>query len=279
MAVFGQTEKWIRVGKALEHIAGGPWESSTYSADRLLYEAVVDGEIRAKLGKALITDVTIITSKKWHETEKYALPFDLFVNCEDLYQKWDWSDYELADLITFGAISAGMATIMFETAILNLRTLLRQFHDRKRALGPEIARVELDFNSKWAGHMRECKLLLTVPGQNSEDLSLLENEMRSLETSGRNILGLQSAVPKKSKLGRREKYDWGKVESHIKELFLENGALTVEDKDWSSQADVERAIIEYCKQEFGSEPATSTARKRAKQMIEKFDDGRALSTN
>jgi hypothetical protein len=103
--------------------------------------------------------------------------------------------------------------------------------------------------------------------------------MRSLETSGRNILGLQSAVPKKSKLGRREKYDWGKVESHIKELFLENGALTVEDKDWSSQADVERAIIEYCKQEFGSEPATSTARKRAKQMIEKFDDGRALSTN
>jgi hypothetical protein len=279
LSVFGETEKWMRAGKAVEQLAGGPWESAAYPAERLLFEAVVDGEVQAKFNNAPLADMTLITKQKWHETEKYALPFDLMVNCEDVDRKWNWLNYELADLIAFDRVSAGKATSMLETAILNLRVLLKRFHMRAKTLGPEIARSELDFNTRWANHLRECKLLLSVPGQEVEALEALAGELDGLKPIGKAVLELRSNVAQGPKKGRKEKYDWNKVESHIRELFLENGALSADDKAWQSQADVERAIIEFCQNEFGEEPAISTARKKAKLMISKYDGGRALSPN
>jgi hypothetical protein len=51
MSGTGYRNKWLRAGKVLEYyIDGGPWLNSPRDAEYQLYNAVMEGEIRARIG-------------------------------------------------------------------------------------------------------------------------------------------------------------------------------------------------------------------------------------
>lgn len=114
--------------------------------------------------------------------------------------------------------------------------------------------------------MRDCLLLLAVAGQREERLAKLRDEFEKVVYFTDALVGRHRASDP-SRGGRKPTYDWAAAEEHVERLFQHHGSLSPDDPTWSTQADVERAILKYFKDGIGKEPAPSLARKKAKEII------------
>lgn len=266
----GFRKKWMHAGRAIERILGGPWASSETDADYQLYNAVIEGEVRARINGKPFTNFKKLKENTWFEGNIWALPADLELNLDDIDRIWDWDVYDLADLIAtnrIGAISAGLRA---ESAILNLDVLLRRVSARLPAMTLDKALEETNFQDRWEKYNREFKLLRSTVCPDFSGEEDLDKDYKELHYKREKLLEIASVTQCKSKRGAKPKYNWNIVESHIQEKFEYNGPLSLDDPDWSCQADVEKVISEFILSEYGKEPAPSTARKKAKSYIAKF---------
>jgi len=74
--------------------------------------------------------------RQWSPDSPYALPFDLELNLEDVQRIWDWSKYDLADLLARGLVRPVSAEMSAETGILNLKVLLERVRVRLSDIHP-----------------------------------------------------------------------------------------------------------------------------------------------
>ena len=159
MSGFGYKKKWLRAGKVIEYyIDGGPWANSYRDAEYQLYHAVMDGEIRAKIDGKPFSDFDELRKKKWSPDSLYALPFDLELHLEDVQRIWDWSKYDLADMLARNVVRPAAAEMSAETNILNLRVLLERVRVRLSTISLPEALIETEFEKRWAGLTRNLNL-------------------------------------------------------------------------------------------------------------------------
>jgi hypothetical protein len=275
MSGYGYQKKWLRAGKVMEnYICGGPWANSYGDGEYQLYHAVMDGEIRARINGKAFNDFNELRKTKWSPDSLYALPFDLELNLEDVRRIWDWSKYDVADMLARGVVSPASAAMSAETGILNLKMLLERVRVRLTAMSLTEALTETDFSRRWADLTRSLDLYfgsrLIDPRRQTELLAEYEKHRWVKEE---NIDKPLKKPPPKSSKGRKATYDWDSAASHIAELFEHHGPLSHDDPDWSCQADVERNIQQFFSRAIGREPATSTTRDKAREMIERHMGG------
>lgn len=70
--------------------------------------------------------------------------------------------------------------------------------------------------------------------------------------------------------GRTPIYDWAAFDAKLYELLDNHGLPSLDDKEWKDQATVERAMAEWCNNEWGDEPAESTLRNRVRSGLARF---------
>jgi hypothetical protein len=70
--------------------------------------------------------------------------------------------------------------------------------------------------------------------------------------------------------GRKPVYDREFLRRQVFELMNHHGDFLAGDRDWGSQADLERAVQAKFQAEFGSEPATSTIRKLIAEPLKEW---------
>ena len=277
MSGNGYQKKWLRAGKVIEYyIDGGPWANSYQDAEYQLYNAVMDGEIRAQIDGKPFTDFAELRKKRWSPDSLYALPFDLALNLEDVQRIWDWNKYEVADMLARGLVHPSSAEMAVETGILNLKLTLERVRVRLSAMGLKEALTETDFQRRWADLTRSIDLYfgsrLIDPVRQS---ALLVDYELCRRVKDEKIDKQLNAPPPKSPKGRKAGYDWDSAASHIAELFEHHGPLSHDDPDWSCQADVERSIQRFFSRTIGREPAISTTRDRARVLIERHMGGKS----
>lgn len=266
----GFRNRWMRAGRAIERILGGPWDAGESNADYQLYHAVISGEVRARIDGVLFTDFKYLKSRKWSNDNIWALPADLELNLDDIDRIWNWDTYDTADLIATNRIDSLTAQHQAEVALLNLDTLLKRVFARLPAISLEQALKETNFEENWEKFDREYKLLCSIIEHDTvSDLDLKSTYSEVLCKRDR-LFNITIQNKPKSKRGAKPKYNWASVQSHIKEKFEYNGFLSSDDPEWSCQADVERAISDFISKEYGRIPAISTVRKKAKEYIEIF---------
>ena len=273
----GYQKKWLRAGKVIEYyIDGGPWATSYRDAEYQLYNAVMDGEIRARIDGKPFAEFDELRKRKWNPNSLYALPVDLELNLEDVQRIWDWSKYDLADMLARGLVHPVSAEMQTETRILNLNVLLERVRVRLSAMGLTDALSETNFHKRWADLTRSIDLYfgsrLIEPARQSE---LFAEYELCKQVKDSKIDRQLNAPPPKSPRGRKATYDWDAAASHIAKLFEHHGPLSPDDPDWSCQADVERSIQEFFSRTIGREPSISTTRDRAKEMIERHMAGKS----
>ena len=266
MSGYGYSRKWLRASKALEHhVSGGPWANSWEDAEYQLYMAVVDGEVRSRVDLKELEDPSILIGQKFHDTNPYCLPFDLEVNLDDVYRVWNWDAYDIADVIAYGKLSNSQASMRVEVTILNFHRILTRLAVRLNTESLKTAKSEISFDEKWAKYDREFQLITKAS-------ILSEKQIESWKEKYQTVINRKNAIlnsftSSRRKPGRKEKYDWAAARSHITYLFSHHGPLSPDDPEWSSQADIERAIKAFFYKEIGVEPATSTVREKAKEFI------------
>lgn len=74
----------------------------------------------------------------------------------------------------------------------------------------------------------------------------------------------------RSKGGRTPAYDWAQFRSQLHLLLDHHGLPTVEDRDWKSQAAVERAMLDWCSREWGVEPSLTQVKKHVREGLQAF---------
>jgi hypothetical protein len=277
MSGSGYQKKWLRAGKVIDYyIDGGPWANSYQDAEYQVYNAVMDGEIRAQIDGKPFTDFAELRKKKWSPDSLYALPFDLALNLEDVQRIWDWSKYDVADMLARGLVSSSSAEMSVETGMLNLKVTLERVRVRLSAMSLNEALNETDFHKRWADLTRSIDLYfgsrLIDPVRQSELLADYELCRRVKEEK---IDKQLNAPPPKSPKGRKATYDWDAADAHIAKQFEHHGPLSADDPEWSCQADVERSIQRFFAETIGQEPATSTTRDRAREMIKRHMGGKS----
>jgi hypothetical protein len=276
MSGDGYQKKWLRAGKVIEYyIDGGPWARSYRDAEYQLYNAVMDGEIRVRIDGKPFTELDELRKKKWSPDSLYALPLDVELNLEDVQRIWDWSKYDLADMLARGLVHPVSAEMSTETGTLNLKVLLERVRVRLSAMSLTEALAETDFHKRWADLTRSLDLYfgsrLIEPARQSELLAEYELCKQVKESK---IDRQPNAPPPRSRRGRKAGYDWDAAALHIAKQFEHHGPLSPDDPDWSCQADVERSIQEFFSRTIGREPVVSTIRVRAKEMIEHYMAGK-----
>jgi len=277
MSNGGYQKKWLRAGKVIEYyIDGGPWARSYRDAEYQLYNAVMDGEIRALIDGKPFTDFDELRKKKWSPNNLYALPFDLVLNLEDVQRIWDWSKYDLADMLAGGLIHPISGEMQTEIGVVKLKELLERVRVRLSAMNLTDALAETNFFKHWADLTRSLDLYfgsgLIEPARQSE---LVAEYELCKQVKEREIDRQLNAPPPKSRRGRKAGYDWDAAASHVAKLFDHHGPLSSDDPDWSCQADVERSIQEFFTRTIGREPGISTIRVRANEMIKRHMAGKS----
>ena len=272
MSGTGYRKKWLRSGKVLDYyIDGGPWAATFQDAEYQIYNAVMDGEIRARIDGKPFDDFQELRKKKWSDSSLYALPFDLELNLEDVERIWDWSKYDLADLLARRVVSPASAEMRMETNNLNLRVLLERVRVRLSAMHLAAALEETEFEKRWTGLVREQNLYIGSKLINLERLpSLLAEYAQCKLVKERYIDAPLKAPINQAPRGRKPAYNWDAAFIHIADQFAHHGPLSPDDPEWSCQADVEREIQRFFAKTIGREPALSTTRERAKAIIEKL---------
>lgn len=264
--------KWLKASKALDyHIYGGPWARTHAESEYQLYHAVVDLEVLSRIDGKLISDTGFIRGRSFSDEGRYVLPFNLEVNMDDVRRVWDVEKYDLADLIARGLVSPEKAQIQLETVNENLAVLFQSVDSRLAAMPLEQALEETRFQERFSEHQRIHRLLAGANLLPKAKLAELIGEFNSFQ-SGKDIwLGRKPKVEvEKRRGGPKPRYDWAAVRRHLKKLFKDNGPLSQDDPSWRSQADVERAMQEFCQHRFGREPASSTVREKARSFIEEI---------
>ena len=269
MSGHGYKKKWLRASKALEYyIVEGPWSGGWTDAEWQLYMAVIEGECRCRHNFKLVEDPSIFAGKSYNDERLYVLPFDLEVSLEDVHRIWNWAAYDMADVIARGKLSSAVANIQSETIILNLHVLINRLGARLSAMSLAEAKSEIDFKARWLSLERNLNFIL---GARLLDAETLQNRQTGFKEVSLRLKSMAKANFKpKSKRGRKPKYNWQAVKSHIFEKFEYHGLLSPDDLEWSCQADVEKAIKAFCQSQLGQEPATSLAREKAKLFISEF---------
>jgi hypothetical protein len=74
----------------------------------------MDGEIRARIDGKPFVDFLELRKTKWSPNSLYALPFDMELNLEDVQRIWDWSKYDVADMLARGLVRPASAAISVE---------------------------------------------------------------------------------------------------------------------------------------------------------------------
>lgn len=86
--------------------------------------------------------------------------------------------------------------------------------------------------------------------------------------------GSQVAEPlRRNSGGRPEKFDWATIRAHVFVRLDHHGMPSCTDPEWSSQADVDRCALDFCRQIFDREPGESTLRKRVSAWLREFEAG------
>ncbi|MCE3232427.1 MAG: hypothetical protein K0R98_684 [Rickettsiaceae bacterium] len=85
--------QWLRQSKIQEYYLNPKNFTSQNDMDYQLYWAVIDGKIRSRQeGKILNSEELYkLSTTKWSESERYALPFDLEISVEDVRNLWSKS--------------------------------------------------------------------------------------------------------------------------------------------------------------------------------------------
>ncbi len=275
MSGTGYRKKWLRAGKVLEYyIDGGPWANSIRDAEYQLYHAVIDGEIRVQLDGKPFQYVSELRGKSFSDDRSYVLPFDLELNIEDVERIWDWSKYDIADLLARNLVRPVSAEMRMETSNLNIRVLLERVRVRLAAMPLEKALEEIEFDSRWASLVREQDLLIGSNLIERDRFSELLAEYVWYKSLKEQIVdGAAKPQSPSGVRGRKATYDWAAVSDHIAAQFEHHGPLSPDDPQWCFQADVEREIQRFFAQKIGREPAISTTREKAKAMIERHMAG------
>lgn len=73
-----------------------------------------------------------------------------------------------------------------------------------------------------------------------------------------------------NKGGRAPAYDWAQFRSQLHLLLDHHGLPTAADRDWKSQAAVERAMLNWCSREWGVEPSLTQVKKHVREGLEAF---------
>ena len=276
MSGYGYKKKWLRAGKIIEYyIDGGPWASSYRDAEYQLYHAVMDGEIKARHDGKPLEDISELRGKSFADDRPYVLPFDLELNIEDVERIWDWSKFDIADLLARGLVYPSSAEMRMETNNLNIKTLLKRVRVRLKAMPLADALEETEFEQRWARLIREQDLLIGSNLIEANQFSELLAEYELYKRQKSTLIDLEKKHSTPSGVrGRKPTYDWSAASRHIQSQFEYHGPLSSDDPQWSCQADVEREIKRYFYNEIGHEPATSTTRERAKMIIETYQAGK-----
>jgi hypothetical protein len=77
----------------------------------------------------------------------------------------------------------------------------------------------------------------------------------------------------KSRVGRKDAYDWGEAVLFIEKVLNERGDFAEPENamaGWRSQADLERLVVEHMSPIEGKEPAVSTIRRRVTPTLVKW---------
>ena len=111
--------------------------------------------------------------------------------------------------------------------------------------------VEFPFDAKW----------LEAIGEPRVDDDWTSQSQRPIKRTGRR--------------GRKASYDWTGARAEFDRLMEHHGDLMIEDSDWSSQADVERAIAQWFFKLDGNEPAVSTIRIYVTKWLTEYEADKA----
>ncbi len=85
----------------------------------------------------------------------------------------------------------------------------------------------------------------------------------------------QRPIKRTGRRGRKASYDWTGARAEFDRLMEHHGDLMIEDSDWSSQADVERAIAQWFFKLDGNEPAVSTIRIYVTKWLTEYEADKA----
>ncbi|MGB0906958.1 MAG: hypothetical protein ACPGVT_05645 [Maricaulaceae bacterium] len=273
----GYKKKWLRAGKVLEYyIMGGPWAKTSQDAEYQLYHAVFDGEVRVRHDGKSLNDLSQMRGKSFSDDKLYVLPFDFELNIEDVERIWDWSKYDIADLLARGLVNPISAEMRMETNNLNFHTLLRRLNVRLAAMSLREAMIETEFEKRWNRLARDQDLLIASGLVNPDKVAELRAEYQyNINLKDTVVPPAEKTVKIKMKSGRKPTYDWLAASNHIQFQFEHHGPLSADDPEWSCQADVERELQRYFLNTIGKEPASSTVRAHAKRIMQDHQAGKA----
>ena len=85
----------------------------------------------------------------------------------------------------------------------------------------------------------------------------------------------QRPIKRTGRRGRKASYDWTGARAEFDRLMEHHGDLTIDDSEWSSQADVERAIADWFSQSFDSEPVESMIRTHVAEWLKQHEADKA----
>mgnify|MGYP003134927100 CR=1 FL=1 len=168
--------KWLLTGKAIEFILGGPWDSGGKDAYYQLYNAVIEGEFRARFNGEEFTDFKRLQETTWCEDNSWALPPDIEVNLDVIFRIWNWDVYDLAELIATRRIGNATAVLRMEGAILNLRVLLKRVLARLPAMKLKQAVNEINYQELREKYTRDFNLLYPYVYLDNSRLEKLRDE-------------------------------------------------------------------------------------------------------
>ena len=177
--------QWLRPLKLLEHvIEWAPSVRGVEDAEYQLYWAVIEGNVRARLeGKDLDAATRErLRTTRWSDdpNEHWELPADIELSVEDAERIWRSHEIDPADEIAIYGMSQGSLIISAETALLNLRVLLRRLETRQRTADGSANTFRVDFESRWEKHLHEAKTYLAHMAEPNRRDPLLD-ELRVLE--------------------------------------------------------------------------------------------------
>jgi len=74
-------------------------------------------------------------------------------------------------------------------------------------------------------------------------------------------------LPTHAKPGRKVDYDWDAIEEETYRLLDLNGDFTPARKNWSVQARLEDALLEFCDGKLGREPSPAALRRKMPEWL------------
>lgn len=238
------------------------------------------------LGGKPVDDMSIITSQKWSDTDRYALPQNLLINLEDVRAVWNWAHYDTAQLISKGLIRPGRAAVMAETALENLTAVYRELETSVEVDPLEDSLQSTNFWTRWNSQEREFRLVRSVPNQDLDRIDDLNRKFEVVRFFADKLLNrhgvslvsdsttdqhsrgdASSRKTPATKKGRTDIWDWPTVFDHLDKLFDERGDLSPDDHSWSRPAHVGHAMRAFILSKTGDEPVRATIQRRVKEYL------------